>query len=72
MDSLSISNEETMTHDILEILKILKISNGTIADGVSKVLLIANYNGSLKFSIKEAAVGSDETIYGKVGHIVQF
>jgi pimeloyl-ACP methyl ester carboxylesterase len=72
MDLLSISNEETMTHDILEILKAPKISNGTIADGVSKVLLIANYNGSLKFSIKEAAVGADDTIYGEVSHIIQF
>jgi pimeloyl-ACP methyl ester carboxylesterase len=72
IDSLSVSNEEIMMHNILEILKAPKISNGTIADGVSKVLLIANYNGSLKFSIKEAAVGSDDTIYGKLSHISQF
>jgi hypothetical protein len=54
MNSLSVSNEDTMIHSILEILKGSKISNGTIADGVSKVLLIANYNGTLEFSIKEA------------------
>jgi pimeloyl-ACP methyl ester carboxylesterase len=72
MDSLSVSNEEKMTHGILEILKEPKISKGTIADGVSKVLLIANYNGTLEFSIKKEAVGCGDKECGIISNIKRF
>src|SRR4029079_7473095 len=46
-----ICDKKNMMQNISQILRDLKHSDGIVADGVSRILIIANYDSRLKFSI---------------------
>lgn len=51
LDPSVIYNEKNMMQNISHMLRNPKHSNGIVADGVSRILIIANYDSQLKFSV---------------------
>ena len=54
-----------MMQNISPMLKNRKYSNGLVADGVSRVLIVANYENPLKFSV----TGSPNVEFGSLNSI---
>ena len=51
LDPSVIYNKKNMMQNISQMLGILSNSNGIVADGVSRILIVANYDSQLKFSV---------------------
>jgi hypothetical protein len=51
LDPSVINDKKNMMQNISQMLRDSKNSNGIVADGVSRILIIANYDSQLKFSV---------------------
>jgi hypothetical protein len=51
LDPSVMHDKKNMMQNISKMLRAPKHSNGIVADGVSRILIIANYNSPLKFSV---------------------
>lgn len=60
-------NKKSVMQNIFQMLKDPKYSKGIVADGVSRVLIVANYEDSLKFSL----TGSSDVELGSLNSISQ-
>ena len=67
LDPEIVYNKKNMKQNIFQILKDPKYGNGLVADGLSRVLIVANYENPLKFSV----TGSSDIEFGSLNSISQ-